>query len=365
MAEQQDQSQKTEEPTPKRLEEAHKKGEVVKSQEVKHWFMIIGGTGALLMFASTTAPQLTRLLVPFLSMAHQYRADSSAFGGAIANLAGNVAFALGPPIMILMLTALLGNMVQHKPVFAFEKVKPQWNKLSPLAGAKRLFSINSVVEFLKSIAKLVIVGTVITILISPEWDRLETLVTYEPAALMELIASLVFRILGGVIVILGFIAALDYAFQTMQTHKKQRMTKQEVREEHKQLEGDPQVKARLRQIRMERARQRMMASVPDATVVITNPTHYAIALRYIEGEMDAPRVVAKGADDVAMRIREVATEHDVPLVENPPLARALYATVELDDTIPSEHYKAVAEVIGYVVGLNARRRHSPFRPAPE
>ncbi len=365
MAEQQDQAQKTEEPTAKRLEDAHKKGEVVKSQEVKHWFMIMGGTGALLMFASTTAPQLKRLLVPFLSLAHQYRADSSAFGGAIANLAADVGMAMAPPLMILMFTALLGNMVQHKPVFALEKIKPHWNKLSPLTGVKRLFSINSIVEFLKSIAKLLIIGTVMTILLAPEWDRLESLVSYDPGSLMELIAVLVFRILVGVIVILGFIAGADYAFQKAQNKKKQRMTKQEVREEHKQLEGDPQIKSRLRQIRMERARKRMMASVPDATVVITNPTHYAIALKYIEDEMDAPRVVAKGVDDVAMRIRELAADHDIPLVENPPLARVLYDMVDLDDMIPSEHYKAVAEVIGYVVRLNERLRHSPFRSAPD
>lgn len=365
MAEQQEQSSKTEEPTSKRLEDAHKRGEVAKSQEVKHWFMILGGTIALMMFASTSAPRLTQLLIPYLGMAHQFRAESDAFGGAIAQLAGGVAMAMGPPILILLLAAVAGNMVQHKPVFALDKIKPKWNKLSPLSGIKRMFSINSVVEFLKSIAKLAIVGTVMGILLSPEWDRLETLVTYEPGALMSLIASLVFRILVGVIVILGFIAGLDFAFQKAQNLKKQRMTKQEVREEYKQLEGDPHVKARLRQIRMERARRRMMAAVPDATVVITNPTHYAIALRYIQDEMDAPRVVAKGADDVAMRIRDVAIANDVPLIENPPLARALYATVELDDMIPSEHYKAVADVIGYVMGLADKRRRSPFRKAPE
>lgn len=365
MADDQDQSQKTEEPSQKRLEDAHKRGEVVKSQEVKHLFMILGGTLALSILATSGTAELQHVLAPFLSAPHLFDPNGFAILGTIKRLGSSLVAVLSLPLGVLMIAAAAGNMVQHKPVFTFEKIKPKLNKISVLQGFKKLFSLHSFVEFLKSIAKVTIVAVIMLILVWPEKDRLEGLVSYEPAALMGLITSLVFRLLFGVIVIMAFIAALDYGFQRAQSLKKQRMTKQEVREEHKQLEGDPHIKARLRQIRNERARKRMMAEVPDATVVIANPTHFAVALKYVQDEMDAPRVVAKGADDIALRIRGAAEDNDVPVIENPPLARALYDTVELDEIVPPEHYKAVAEVIGYVMSLNNKRRFSSTRARSE
>ena len=361
MADDQDQSQKTEEPTQKRLEDAHKRGEVVKSQEIKHLFMILGGTLALATFASSGAAEIKQAIAPFLGAAHAVDPEGKALLATFNKLAASLVGALAGPLGILMVAAVAGNVVQHKPVFTFEKVKPKFNKISPLQGAKKLFSAHSIVEFLKSIAKVVIVAILMLILVWPEKDRLEGLVTYEPSALMSLTAALVFRVLIGVVIIMGFIAALDYGFQRAQSRKKQRMSKQEIREEHKQLEGDPHIKARLRQVRSERARRRMMAEVPEATLVIANPTHFAVALKYQQDEMDAPRVVAKGADAVALRIRGVAEENGVPVIENPPLARALFDTVELDELVPPEHYKAVAEVVGYVMSLNNKRRFSSTR----
>lgn len=365
MADDQDQSQKTEEPSQKKLEDAHKRGEVVKSQEVKHLFMIIGGTLALSIMSTTGSADMKNMLAPFLSAPHQIDPDGMAILGTIKNLGSGLVAVLAGPLGILMIAAAAGNMVQHKPVFTFEKVKPKLNKISVLQGFKKLFSLHSFVEFLKSIAKVGIVATIMLILVWPEKDRLEGLVSYEPMALMDLVTTLVFRLLFGVIIIMAFIAALDYGFQRAQNLKKQRMSKQDVREEHKQLEGDPHIKARLRQIRNERARKRMMAEVPEATVVIANPTHFAVALKYVQDEMDAPRVVAKGSDEIALRIRGVAEENGVPVVENPPLARALYDTVELDDIVPSEHYKAVAEVIGYVMRLSNKRRFSSTQARSE
>lgn len=358
MADDQDQSQKTEEPSQKKLEDAHKRGEVVKSQEVKHLFMIIGGTLALSILATSGSAQLQQTLAPFIGSAHLFDPNGYALLAVIEALGTSLMAVLALPLGIMMIAAAAGNMVQHKLVFTFEKVKPKFNKISLLQGFKKLFSMHSFVEFIKSIAKVAIVSVIMLILVWPEKDRLEGLVSYEPASLMSLITALVFRLLFGVIIVMAFIAALDYGFQRAQSLKKQRMTKQEVREEHKQLEGDPHIKARLRQIRNDRARKRMMAEVPNATVVIANPTHFAVALKYVQNEMDAPRVIAKGADDVALRIRGVAEENDVPVIENPPLARALFDTVELDDIVPSEHYKAVAEVIGYVMRLNNKRRFS-------
>jgi len=241
--------------------------------------------------------------------------------------------------------------VQNKPVITFEKMQPKLEKVSPLKGLKRMFSIQTVVEFAKNLLKLLIVAAVVIFLVWPERARLEQITTYEMAGVVRLLGALISRMLIGVVSILAVIAGADVLFQRFQHHKKQRMTKQEVKDEHKQTEGDPAVKARLRQIRMDRARKRMMAAVPDADVVITNPTHFAVALKYKAEVMEAPKVVAKGLDKMAQRIRELADENDVPIVENPPLARALYATVDVDDQIPPEHYKAVAEIIGYILRL--------------
>jgi flagellar biosynthetic protein FlhB len=223
------------------------------------------------------------------------------------------------------------------------------------------------VEFGKTTGKLLTVGAAVLIVIWPERDRLDTLMFVPVPELLDLIQIMVFRVFIAVLVVLTIIAALDYSYQKYEHMKKMRMTKQEVKDEHKQTDGDPQVKARLRQIRNERARQRMISAVPDADVVITNPTHYAVAIEYKHGQMDVPRLLAKGVDSVALKIREVATEHNVPIVENPPLARALHAGVELEEEVPPEFYKAVAEVIGYVMkleraGIQARKKVSADLP---
>jgi flagellar biosynthetic protein FlhB len=227
-----------------------------------------------------------------------------------------------------------------------------------LAGVKRLFSKVALVNFVKGILKIALLGTVMTMLLWPERMRLEAMVATDPAAILPLVAFFSLKLMGIVVAILAIIAAADFFFQYRQWYEKQKMSLREIKEEFKQSEGDPMVKARIRRIREQRARKRMMASVPEASVVITNPTHYAIALKYERGD-NAPVCVAKGVDAVALKIREVATAHSVPIVENPPLARALHATVEIDEEIPAEHYRAVAEVIGYVMNL---RRRAGGRP---
>jgi len=219
-----------------------------------------------------------------------------------------------------------------------------------MSGAKRLFSKQALANFVKGLAKLGLIGALMGWLLWPERHRLDALVMTDVAALMDLTRTLSIKLLGAVVGVLAIIAALDYLFQYRTWFQRQKMSLREMKEEFKHSEGDPTVKARIRQIRVERSRKRMMAAVPKASVVITNPTHYAVALQYDRG-MNAPLCVAKGIDGLALRIREVAREHGVPVVENPPLARALHATVEIDREIPAEHYKAVAEVIGYVMRL--------------
>ena len=349
--EDQDESQKTEEPTSKRLEDAAKQGDVARSQEVKHFSLILAATIAVFVLAGPVASGLRTSLRAFLGRPHEFALDPGGATLLASALALDILKILALPFILFVIAAIAGNVVQSKPNISFEKITPKLSKLSLLKGFKRMFSVQTTVEFLKSLLKVVVVAAVVIWLVVPEKARLASLMTLQPIEVIIMVGSLALRMMVGVLSVLGFIAAADFLFQKFQHQKRQRMTKQEVRDEHKQLEGDPTVKARLRQIRSERARKRMMASVPEADVVITNPTHFAVALKYDQMTMDAPRLVAKGADLVAFRIRELAGEHKVPIVENPPLARALHATVDIDEEIPSEHYKAVAEVIGYVMRL--------------
>jgi flagellar biosynthetic protein FlhB len=249
----------------------------------------------------------------------------------------------------LFVIALFSNIVQFGLIFAPEKIKPDIKKVSLISGVKRMFGPRALMEFLKGILKLLAVGIVAFSMALPMLQDLTLIPYYDLAQVMDRINIIAILLAIGTVGVMTVIAALDFAYQKHAFKKKMMMSKQEVKDEHKQSEGDPQIKARIRKVRMERAQQRMMAAVPEADVVITNPTHYSIALEYKMDDMTAPKLVAKGIDHLAMRIREVAKAHDVPIVENPPLARALYAGVELGEEIPPEHFKAVAEVIGFVM----------------
>ena len=351
-------TEKTEEPTAKRLEDAHKKGDVPKSQEVNTWFVILGATLLVVFLSENMARDLTTVFRAFLEGVHDMPTDGGNLRLMFANVCTLVLGVLALPFFLLMVFAIAGNVVQHKPLLTTEQIKPKLSKISPLAGWKRLFSTTSLVNFGKGIAKFVIVGVIMFYIAWPERDRLDLMITSDIASLLMIVKDLAIEMLVGVVAILTVIAALDLMYQRHTWHQKQRMTMKEVRDEHKQMEGDPIVKAKLRQVRMERGRKRMMAAVPEATVVVTNPTHYAVALKYEPG-MAAPICVAKGSDNIALGIRKVAEEHDIPIVENPPLARGLHATVEVDDEIPPEHYQAVAQVVSYVMRLSGRGARRP------
>ena len=351
MADDQDDAQKTEDPSAKKLEDAFKKGDVPKSQELKTWFMLFAATILFATAAPSLARDVTEFLRGYMSTVHLVATDGSGLGTTAEAIIKRVLMILSLPMLVFILAGLAGNLIQHKPLITFEKMQPKLNKISPLAGLKRMFSTNTLVEFLKTLAKLVLVSSVAFMIVWPERSMLEGMAAVSLGGVLDIIQIMAFRMLLGVTLLVTVIAALDFAWQKHQHQKKLRMTKQEVKDEFKQTEGDPQIKARLRQVRMDRARTRMMQAVPEADVVITNPTHFAVALVYKHGDMDVPRLVAKGADKVAFRIRDLAEEHDVPIVENPPLTRALYAAVEIDEEVPPEHYKAVAEVIGYVMKL--------------
>jgi len=345
-----DGTDKTEDPTQKRLDEALKRGDVVKSQEVNTWFVIAGATLVLMGFAGGMGEGLTTTMRGLVANAHIIRVDGPALPMLFQKIGGEMLAAVALPFLILMLAALLGNMIQHQLVWSFEALTPKFSKISPLAGLKRLFSKQALANLAKGLVKLVLVGSVLAAMMWPERGRLEGLERTDPAAVLPLVQSLALKLMGAVVAMLAVIAAADYLFQYRQWYERQKMSLREIKEEFKQTEGDPAIKGRMRQVRQTKQRRRMMAKVPKAAVIITNPTHYAIALEYERG-MDAPICVAKGVDAVALKIREVGAKHSVPIVENPPLARALHATVEIDEAIPPEHYKAVAEVIGYVMKL--------------
>jgi flagellar biosynthetic protein FlhB len=251
---------------------------------------------------------------------------------------------------MLVISAIAGNMLQHRLVWSAESLKPSFSKISPAAGFKRVFGKQAAANFGKGIFKLVALGSVMSMIFWPERLRLESMVQFGPSTIFGLITTLTMKLLGAVVAMLAVVAIADYFFQYRTWFEKQKMSLQDMKQEFKQSEGDPHIKGRIRQLRMARMKKRMMASVPKASVIITNPTHYAVALSYERG-MSAPICVAKGVDLIALKIREIAKQHDIPIVENVPLARALHASVKIDDEIPVEHYHAVAEVIGYVMGL--------------
>ena len=341
-------SSKTEDPTPRRLEEARRKGQVALSREMTSWLMLLTVTILIMALAGPMMSDTKQFLKIYIEQSHAMPGVpgglSVVLGGAFKETLKIVAL----PLIVLMLAAFLGPFLQVGPLFAPEIIKPDISKISPAKGWKRLFSMRAVMEFAKGILKITLVGIVGVVLLYPYFSGIEHLVGASIPLVMDDMKALVLRMLAGTLVVFLVVAVIDVLYQRVEFMKKMRMTKQEMKEEYRQTEGDPQVKAKLRQLRTEKARQRMMQNVPKADVVITNPTHFAVALQYDPDTMEAPLCVAKGMDQIALKIREIAKESKVTIYENPPLARALYDVVEIDETIPPEHYKAVAQVISFV-----------------
>jgi flagellar biosynthetic protein FlhB len=348
--EQPDTSEKTEDPTQKRLDDALQRGDVVKSQEVSTWFIMAGATLVLIAFSSGVGSRLTITMRGLIANAYDIRTDGPALPHLFEKLGGELIATLAIPFLVLMLAALGGNLIQHRLVWSYQTLAPKLSRISLNAGLKRMFSAQAIANFAKGLVKLVLVGGVLTTVMWPERERMQNLLWTDVDAVLALARSLALKLMGTVVAIMAIVAAADYLFQYRQWYERQKMSLRDLKEEFKQTEGDPKIRGRMKQVRQGRMRKRMIAAVPKAAVIITNPTHYSVALQYERG-MAAPICVAKGVDAMALKIREVAGEHRIPIVENPPLARTLHATVEVDQAIPPEHYKAVAEVIGYVMRL--------------
>jgi flagellar biosynthetic protein FlhB len=318
----------------------------------------------LILLAPAMGRDLGRHLLAFLEKPHLIPLDVDGLSDLGAAVLGSTLTVLVLPLLILAVCAAAAGLVQNGFRLAPERLMPKFERISPLGGAQRLFSHRSLMEFAKGLLKLAIVSAVASVLMIPELKDLGAMTTMAGEDTLRLMARLVAKLLIGVLAIVTLIAALDYLYQRLVFMRGMRMTRQEIRDELKQTEGDPQVRARLRQIRQERARRRMMAAVPESTVVVTNPTHYAVALKYdLDAAMAAPMVVAKGADNVALRMRKVAEEAKVPIVESKPLAQALYSGVEIGQEVPPQYYKAVAEIIGYVFRLQGKIKGEARRPA--
>lgn len=350
MADAPDPESKTEAATPRKLAEARKKGDVARSPDVASALSLLGATAVLLMSGGWFATSMAEQLLPFIAAPHALMGGLDA--GAGVEIGTRALWAVAPFLGAVMLATVLGgaggNLAQSGLLFTGEKLKPDWSRVSPLKGFQRIFGPDGLVQFLKTFLKLVAVGAICWLVLRPHVRELETMAAMPPALILPLARDLAIALMASALVFLGFTAGADYLWQRFRFAQRMKMTREELKEDFKQSEGDPHVKAKLKQIRAQRSRQRMMQNVPKATVVVTNPTHYSVALRYEAGDA-APVCVAKGVDALALRIREVAREHAVPIVENVPLARALYAAVDVDETIPREHFEAAAKVIGFVM----------------
>lgn len=351
VAEDDDETSKTEDASERKIEKAKEEGDIAISQDAKSFIMMVGMLFVVWLVMPLMFKWYYMYAVKFVESPETIPVDAKHIQLLLLNTVLSLIKILGIPFVIFMVLGIFASVAQTGFIYAPKKLEPNWKKLNIFAALPQFINMKKIVESLKGIIKIVVIGFIGILVIRPYLEKVNLMPTMETMAILSFIHKIVVLLIFTVVIAVLVIAIADYAYQKYQHLKKLRMTKQEVKDEYKQMEGDPLVKSRIRQLRMERARHRMMDAVPKADVVIVNPTHYAVALQYKMEEMDAPVVVAKGLDNIALRIRELAEENEVPIVENPPLARALFASVEIDQSIPTEHFKAVAEVIGYVMQL--------------
>ncbi|MFQ5692170.1 MAG: flagellar biosynthesis protein FlhB [Nitrospinota bacterium] len=360
-----DQQEKTEPASPKRREEARESGKVAKSQEVGSVVILMG---ALLVFYFSANFMLTGagdLMSRFFRGLARVELDRSSLLSLLYAALWQMSYILGPFFLATVVFALVANVAQVGLLLAPKALKPNFSAVSPRTGIKKLFSSQGLVELVKSLLKIGIVGWVAWWTFQEEFPKTLPLIHQTPRQILAFWGSVAFKIFLRASLVWIFLALLDFAYRKWKMEKDMRMTKQEVKDELKQREGDPQVKARVRGIQREQARRRMMTAVPEADVVVTNPTHLAVALAYKPGAMDAPKVVAKGADLIAEQIRVVAREHDVPVIRNRKLARDLYESVDVDQYVPVELYQAVAEVLAFVYRLRGKDAEMAAATGPE
>ena len=365
MAENEDGMEKTESATPKRLEEARKRGEIPRSRDLSAAAVLMIGGVSLSFLGEKIAGDMFGMMRSALSFSRDQALDTTHLLPALSSAAFDALLTCLPIYGLVMLAALLAPLMLGGWAFSNEALVPKFSRMNPIEGIKRMFSARSIVELLKALGKFGIVAIIAVVVLRKDMPLLLGLGSEPPAIAIAHAIQLSGRGLISVAAGLLLIAAVDVPYQLWQYANQLKMTREEVRQEMKEMEGSPEVKGRIRQVQQEMARARMMQDVPKADVVVTNPTHFAVALKYDEQKMRAPVVVAKGADVIAARIREVAGENAVPIFEAPPLARVLYRSVEIGHEVPATLYVAVAQVLSYVFALKAARKvGGPPPPKP-
>lgn len=363
MADEPDKDSKTEEPTEKKIRDAYERGFVPFSREVATLASLLGILVIMSFFLVNGAAHLSQSLRRLIDNPGGWSLRNSADAiGLFHSIAMDAGRLLVPAVVVLAAAGILSSFLQNAPSMVLERVRPQLSRLSIAKGWKRIFGAQGQIEFFKAVFKLAAVSVVGFLLLRSAQHDVTNAMVMEPAALPVLILTLSARLVSTVAVAAVVLVAADIVWSRIFWHGELKMTRQEVKDELKQADGDPIVKARLRSLARDRQRKRMIAAVPRATLVIANPTHYAVALRYVREEGGAPVVVAKGQDLIALRIREVAVEHGIPVIENKSLAQSLYRSVEVDKMIPPEFYKAVAEIVFFLMARQAQTRQVQTRP---
>ena len=346
-----DEEEKTEEPTSKKISDAKNEGNVPKSAEVPGASILFFSSIYLLFFADNVYFEIENMMHYVYSFIGKDM-DGKVFYNITVTIAAKFLYTLTPLFVLILLLAVIFNVMQFG--FIAAPIKLDLSKISPFSGFKNIISMKKAIESLKLTAKLIIIFIVMMIILALVWDSILSMMDKDLNASIASMIELTMYFLLTILLIIIIFAIIDFFFTRYYYFKQLRMTKQEIKDEHKQMEGDPQVKSRIRSIQLKMSRQRMMADVPNADVVITNPTHYAVALQYDDTKNSAPVVVAKGIDFLALRIREIAKESKIPIIEDPALARAIYEQVEVEQEIPDVFYKAIAEIFTYIYKLNGK-----------
>lgn len=347
--------EKTEKATPKKRQEARKKGQVAKSTDLPAALILLFVSASFLMLGDFYKSRINGMFGGLFQDWLTMELTAENVMELFLNITQQMLLMLLPIFAIVVVIGVIGNVIQFGFLLTGEPLKLKLEKLNPIEGFKRIFSMRSLVEFLKSILKVTIIGVLVYSTIMSEWDQLLILSSMPLEDIFSFTAGLTIKLGLEIGAVLAALAFLDFLYQKYEHEKSLKMSKQDIKDEYKKSEGDPLIKGRIRERQRKMALQRMMQDVPKADVVITNPTHYAIALKYDATQMDAPTVLAKGVDHVALRIREIAKENGVITMENKPLARALYDRAEIGDAIPADLFQAVAEVLAYVYKLKGRR----------
>lgn len=346
--------ERTEDATPRRREEARKKGNVAKSMELNYSLVFLTGVTTVYFFITHMYRSIRQVFLYFFSHLTYELTVANVYTLAFM-LVKQVAIILFPILLALILISIFSNVAQIGFMASAESLEPKFERVNPLSGMKRLFSMRGIVELVKSILKIVIIGYIVYYTIKSGYENY-VMLSYAPVnATIVFALNVIFKVSLRAGLAMLVLALFDFGYQRWQHSQELRMTLQEVKEEYRNTEGDPLIKSRIRSLQREMARRRMMEEVPKADVVVTNPTHYAVAIQYDPDTMSAPKVIAKGQRMIAQKIREIAEKNRIPLVENPPVARAIYAAVDVGDEVPEEYYTVIAEILAYVYKLKNKK----------